>query len=332
METAQAINTCRRPCSVSSRSRRRRFGLIGNEALGREHRLRNGGSVLQRGARDLRRSTTPKESISPYSPVAALLAIADLALTDMPRGSQSPSTPAFAAIWRSGASRALSTMATPVLSSPSVLPSSSSTAGIASTNAVPPPATMPSSTAAFVEFKASSMRIFFSFISTSVAAPTLMTSHAAGELCEALLELLAVEVRRSVLRDLRTDLGNTRLDGVLVAGAVDDNRVLLVNLDLACTAEHRQLDILEFDAEVGGNHGAAGQRRDILQHFLAAVAEARRLDRAEVQRTAQLVEQQVRQRVRPRRRRAIKRNFLPVLTTFSSSGRDFLERGDLHYP
>ena len=43
-------------------------------------------------------------------------------------------------------------------------------------NATPPPATMPSSTAALVAARASSMRSFFSFISTSVAAPTLMTA------------------------------------------------------------------------------------------------------------------------------------------------------------
>ena len=44
------------------------------------------------------------------------------------------------------------------------------------TKMVPPPATMPSSTAALVAFRASSMRSFFSFISVSVAAPTLMTA------------------------------------------------------------------------------------------------------------------------------------------------------------
>ena len=44
----------------------------------------------------------------------------------------------------------------------------------ARSNATPPPATMPSSTAAFVACIASSTRAFFSFISVSVAAPTLM--------------------------------------------------------------------------------------------------------------------------------------------------------------
>ena len=42
--------------------------------------------------------------------------------------------------------------------------------------AVPPPATIPSSTAARVEFRASSIRNLRSFSSVSVAAPTLITA------------------------------------------------------------------------------------------------------------------------------------------------------------
>ena len=89
-----------------------------------------------------------------------------------------PSTPAFAAICLTGASRPRMMICTPVFSSPSTSLSSFSTAGIALTYAVPPPATMPSSTAARVAFSASSMRSFISFISTSVAAPTLITAPA----------------------------------------------------------------------------------------------------------------------------------------------------------
>ena len=43
-------------------------------------------------------------------------------------------------------------------------------------SATPPPGTMPSSTAARVACSASSTRAFFSFISVSVAAPTLTTA------------------------------------------------------------------------------------------------------------------------------------------------------------
>src|SRR5688572_53990 len=49
-------------------------------------------------------------------------------------------------------------------------------AAAASTSAMPPPGTMPSSSAARVAWRASSTRCFFSFISVSVAAPTLTTA------------------------------------------------------------------------------------------------------------------------------------------------------------
>ena len=87
-----------------------------------------------------------------------------------------PSKPAFSAIWRTGSSRARRTMLTPVFSSPSTVSRSFLTSGMQSARATPPPATMPSSTAALVALRASSIRSFFSFISVSVAAPTLMTA------------------------------------------------------------------------------------------------------------------------------------------------------------
>ena len=58
----------------------------------------------------------------------------------------------------------------------SLSPETALTASSARTRATPPPATTPSSTAARVECSASSTRAFFSFISTSVGAPTLMTA------------------------------------------------------------------------------------------------------------------------------------------------------------
>ncbi len=84
------------------------------------------------------------------------------------------SAPALSTMMRSGSSRARITILTPAFwssLSPLILPSS---ACLARMNATPPPATTPSSTAARVACSASSTRAFFSFISTSVAAPTLM--------------------------------------------------------------------------------------------------------------------------------------------------------------
>ena len=68
------------------------------------------------------------------------------------------------------------TMAAPVFSSPSSVSISFASSGMVERSATPPPGTMPSSTAALVAASASSIRSFFSFISTSVAAPTLITA------------------------------------------------------------------------------------------------------------------------------------------------------------
>ena len=62
-------------------------------------------------------------------------------------------------------------------------------------------------------------------------------------------------------------------------------------------AEHLKGHVLELDAEVLGDHRAAGQDRDVLEHRLAAIAEARRLDRRHLQAAAQLVDDQGRQRL-----------------------------------
>ncbi|CDB26637.1 secreted protein [Firmicutes bacterium CAG:552] len=87
-----------------------------------------------------------------------------------------PSTPALSAICLMGSIRALRTICAPVFSSPLSPLTVFSTLGIALIRATPPPGTIPSSTAALVAARASSIRSFFSFISTSVAAPTLITA------------------------------------------------------------------------------------------------------------------------------------------------------------
>ena len=79
--------------------------------------------------------------------------------------------------------------------------------------------------------------------------------------------------------------------------AVDDRGVLLLDPDALGPAEHLERDVLELDAEVLGDHRAAGEDRDVLEHRLAAIAEARRLDRRHLQAAAQLVDDQRRQRL-----------------------------------
>ena len=87
-----------------------------------------------------------------------------------------PSSPALAAMWNSGASIALRTTLAPVFSSPSRSFTSSATFFAAWIYAEPPPEMIPSSTAALVALSASSIRSLASFISVSVAAPTLITA------------------------------------------------------------------------------------------------------------------------------------------------------------
>ena len=50
------------------------------------------------------------------------------------------------------------------------------------------------------------------------------------------------------------------------------------------------LNVLELDAEIFGDGLAAGEDGDVLQHGFAAVAEARSLDGRDLQRAAQLVD------------------------------------------
>ena len=54
--------------------------------------------------------------------------------------------------------------------------------------------------------------------------------------------------------------------------------VSLSTTTLAGVAELRELRVLELEAHLLGDHLGAGEDRDVLEHPLAAVAEARRLD------------------------------------------------------
>ena len=73
--------------------------------------------------------------------------------------------------------------------------------------------------------------------------------NTAGELRQALLQLLTVEVRVGVL-DLGLDLLDPGLDAVRVACAVDDRGRVLRHDDLAGLAELRELRVLELEAHL----------------------------------------------------------------------------------
>src|SRR5438093_8768984 len=119
---------------------------------------------------------------------------------------------------------------------------------------------------------------------------------AAGELRETLLELLLVEVAGGLF-DLCLDLLDAGQDLILLAVALDERRVVLVRGDPARAAEVLDRRRVELAAGLFGDDLAAGDGRHVLEHGLAAVAEARGLDPEDVQRAAQLVHDERRERL-----------------------------------
>src|SRR3989441_7514051 len=91
--------------------------------------------------------------------------------------------------------------------------------------------------------------------------------HAARQLRQALLQLLAVVVRSRLL-DLRPDLLDPPLDRTGLARALDDRGLVLVHDHLLGFPEILELDVLQLDPEVLGDRLAAGQGRDVLEHLL----------------------------------------------------------------
>src|ERR1043166_4256599 len=139
------------------------------------------------------------------------------------------------AIWRAGAVIALRTISMPVLSSSFAGRNRPSTLA-ARSSGTPPPGRMPSSTAARVACSASSTRSLRSFTPASGRAPAADPRDPPGEFGEPLLQLLAVVVGGGLL-DLRLDLPDPALDLGLLARAVDDRGVLLLDHHLLGAAE-----------------------------------------------------------------------------------------------
>src|SRR6185369_16511212 len=115
--------------------------------------------------------------------------------------------------------------------------------------------------------------------------------NAANELRQAFLELLAVVVARGLV-DLTADFLHAAFDVSTLALAFDDGGVVLVDGELLGLSEVSQLNVLKLDAEVFGDGLATGEDGDVLQHGLAAIAEARRLHGANLQGAAELVDDQ----------------------------------------
>ena len=114
---------------------------------------------------------------------------------------------------------------------------------------------------------------------------------AAGEFGETFLEFLFVVVRGRGL-DLSLDLLDAGSDLIFGAGALDDDGLVLGDLDLGGAAELIDRGSVQFQTEVGGDDGAAGEDGDILEHLFASVAEARGFDGNTGEGAADLVEEQ----------------------------------------
>ncbi len=113
--------------------------------------------------------------------------------------------------------------------------------------------------------------------------------HTAGQLGEALLELLAIPVGVGVL-DLALDLLDPSLDVGFRTGTIDDGGVVLGDDDLAGLAQHVDRHAVELEPDLLGDDGATGQDGDVLQHGLAALTEAGSLHRHRGEGAADLVD------------------------------------------
>ena len=126
--------------------------------------------------------------------------------------------------------------------------------------------------------------------------PDTDLGDAARQLRQPLLQLLAVVVAGGRL-DFAANHVDAALDGGGVAGAFHDRRVIIVDGDLLGGAQVVQTDVFQFDAQVLHDGPAAGQRGDVLEHGLAPVAVAGRLDGRALEDAAQLVDDQGGQRL-----------------------------------
>src|SRR5699024_2526610 len=118
--------------------------------------------------------------------------------------------------------------------------------------------------------------------------------YAAGELSQALLQLLTVVIGVGVV-DLSADLLDAAVDLLLGASSLNDGGLVLGYNNLACLTQQWQVSGLQGQAYLFGNNLATGQDCHILQGCLAAVAEAWRLNRNGLEGATDLVNNQSRQ-------------------------------------
>ena len=143
---------------------------------------------------------------------------------------------------------------------------------------------------------ASSTRCFFSFISVSVAAPTLTTATPPASFASR-----SCSFSRSKSESVFSISPFSCLIRPLIASELPAPSMIVVEslstTTLRRVAELRQLRVLELETQLLGDHLAAREDGDVLEHPLAAIAEARRLDGDGGERAAQLVDDDRRERL-----------------------------------
>src|ERR1051325_8391877 len=120
-------------------------------------------------------------------------------------------------------------------------------------------------------------------------------SNTTGQFGEAFLQFFAVVIRRGFL-DLTANLANAALDFRRLAEAFDDRRVFFVHNNRLGAAKIFARDVFTLNVEIFSDAFAAGEDGNVFEHRFAAIAEARGLHRADVQRATQLVHDESRER------------------------------------
>ena len=115
--------------------------------------------------------------------------------------------------------------------------------------------------------------------------------HTASQFSQALLQLLLV-VRALRVGNLVLELSHTLLDVLLRTSTIDDGGVVLGDRHLLGRTQFLERGLVERQTLVLADHHTTSQHGDILQHGLAAVAEARSLDGADLQASTQTVDNQ----------------------------------------
>src|SRR5258707_9094778 len=119
--------------------------------------------------------------------------------------------------------------------------------------------------------------------------------YATDQLRQPLLQLLAVVVAGGLIY-LAANFFYAAFDFRVLAFAFDDGGVVFVDGDFLGLAEISNLNVLELNAEIFSDGLAAGEDGNVLQHGLAAIAEARGLYGRDLESATQLVDHEGRER------------------------------------